>query len=189
MVTARLAGIHLADLRPWADREAHHPLAWADAVKTVRRGDVERFMHDVAAGRTAAREKTKPRGLSVVRGGRGGRRAHRGTARCDLQLRRAPGIRIDNPAHGIVRFAEGRRQRRLTNAEYRQLGMALSKARHEKVWQPAIAATWLMILTDGDAARCWACDGRRSICRDELHDWQTPRQVHRSGPCRNWPAP
>ena len=27
------------------------------------------------------------------------------------------------------------------------LGMALSKARQEKVWQPAIAATWLMILT------------------------------------------
>jgi len=28
-------------------------------------------MHDVAAGITAGREKTKPRGLSVVRGGRG----------------------------------------------------------------------------------------------------------------------
>ena len=27
------------------------------------------------------------------------------------------------------------------------LGMALSKSRQEKVWQPAVAATWLMILT------------------------------------------
>ena len=40
-------------------------------VMTVRRNDVERFMHDVAAGKTAGREKTKPRGLSIVRGGRG----------------------------------------------------------------------------------------------------------------------
>ena len=54
------------------------------------------------------------------------------------------GIRSDNPVHGIVRFAEGRRQRRLSN---RMLGMALSKSRQEKVWQPAVAATWLMILT------------------------------------------
>ena len=47
----------------------------------------------------------------------------------------------------IVKFAEGRRQRRLTNDEYRMLGMALSKADQENVWKPAIAATWLMILT------------------------------------------
>jgi hypothetical protein len=34
------------------------------------RDDVERFMHDVVAGKTATREKTKPRGLSIVRGAR-----------------------------------------------------------------------------------------------------------------------
>ena len=54
-------------------RIARHivPLLGRMPVKTVRLGDVERFMHDVAAGKTATREKTKPRGLSVVRGGRG----------------------------------------------------------------------------------------------------------------------
>ena len=57
------------------------------------------------------------------------------------------GIRLDNPVHGIVKFAEGRRQRRMADDEYRMLGMALSKARQEKLWQPAIAATWLMIVT------------------------------------------
>ena len=91
-------------------------------VKTVRRGDIERFMHDVAAGKTATREKTKPRGLSIVRGGRG-------VAGCTVALLGAiftyamrQGIRSDNPVHGIVRFAEGRRQRRLSNDEYRMLG-------------------------------------------------------------------
>ena len=52
-------------------RIARHivPLLGRMPVKTVRRDDVERFMHDVAAGKTAVREKTKPRGL-IVRGGR-----------------------------------------------------------------------------------------------------------------------
>ena len=116
-------------------------------VMTVRRNDVERFMHDVAAGKTAGREKTKPRGLSIVRGGRGvaGRTVALLGAIFTYAVRQ--GIRIDNPAHGVVKFAEGRRHRRLTNDEYRQLGKALSMADQEDVWKPAIAATWLMILT------------------------------------------
>jgi integrase len=57
------------------------------------------------------------------------------------------GLRTDNPIHGVVKFAEGRRQRRLTDDEYRILGMALSKADQENIWKSAIAATWLMVLT------------------------------------------
>ncbi len=57
------------------------------------------------------------------------------------------GHRIDNPVHGVVKFATGRRERRLTDDEYRMLGMALSKAGQGNVWKPAIAATWLMVLT------------------------------------------
>ena len=172
-------------------RIARHivPLLGRMPVKTVRRDDVERFMHDVAAGKTAIREKTKPRGLSIVRGGRGvaGRTVALLGAIFTYAVRQ--GIRLDNPVHGVVKFAEGRRQRRLTDDEYRQLGMALSKARQEKVWQPAIAATWLMILTGWRRGECLACDGLKSICRDELHDWPIPRPAHRSAPCRNWPAP
>ena len=97
--------------------------------------------------RRPAREKTKPRGLSIVRGGRGvaGRTVALLGAIFSYAVRQ--GIRIDNPVHGVVKFAEGRRQRRLTNDEYRMLGMALSMADQEDIWKPAIAATWLMILT------------------------------------------
>lgn len=56
------------------------------------------------------------------------------------------GFRIDNPVHGVVKFAEGRRQRRLTYDEYRMLGIALSKV-DQDIWKSAIAATWLMVLT------------------------------------------
>ena len=57
------------------------------------------------------------------------------------------GYRIDNPAHGVVKFATGRRERRLTDDEYRMLGMAPTKADRERLWKSAIAATWLMIIT------------------------------------------
>jgi hypothetical protein len=130
-------------------RIARHiiPLLGRKSVTSVTRNDVEDFMHDVAAGKTAGREKTKPHGLSIVRGGRGvaGRTVALLGAIFTYAVRQ--GHRIDNPIHGVVKFAVGRRQRRLTDDEYRMLGIALSKAGQERVWKPAIAATWLMVLT------------------------------------------
>ena len=55
------------------------------------------------------------------------------------------GYRIDNPAHGVVKFATGRRERRLAVDEYPILGMALTRADQEDIWQSAIAATRLII--------------------------------------------
>ena len=97
--------------------------------------------------RPVGREKTKPRGLSIVRGGRGvaGRTVALLGAIFTYAVRQ--GIRLDNPVHGVVKFAEGRRQRRLSNDEDPMLGMALSLADQEDVWKPATAATWLMVLT------------------------------------------
>lgn len=120
------------------------PLLGRKSMASVTRNDVEAFMHDVAAGITAVREKTKPRGVSVVRGGQGVASRTVGLLGAIFTYAIRNGIRLDNPAHGIVRFADGQRQRRLTNDEYRQLGRALKTA---EVWKPAIAATWLMILT------------------------------------------
>ena len=116
-------------------------------VQAITRNDIERFMHDVAAGKTATREKTKPRGLSIVRGGRGVAGRTVGLLGAIFTYAVRHGIRPDNPAHGVIKFAEGRRQRRLIDDEYRMLAMALSRSRQEKVWQPAIDATWLMIVT------------------------------------------
>ena len=120
------------------------PLLGRKSVASVTRDDVEAFMHDIATGKTASRQKTKPRGLSVVRGGRGVASRSVGLLGAIFTYAIRKGLRFDNPAHGIVRFADGRRQRRLTDDEYRQLGRALKTA---EVWKPAIAATWLMILT------------------------------------------
>lgn len=129
-------------------RIARHiiPLLGRKLVTSITRNDVECFMHDVAAGKTAGKQKTKLRGLSVVRGGRGAASRTVGVLGAIFTYAIRKGLRIDNPVHGVVRFADGRRERRLTNDEYRRVGMALSKAA-EDVWQAAVAATRLMILT------------------------------------------
>ena len=62
------------------------------------------------------------------------------------------------------------------------LARGLSDACQGDVWKPAIAATWLMIRRDGDAAKCWAGDDLKSICHDELHNWPIQRP-HRGVPC------
>ena len=130
-------------------RIARHivPLLGRLPVKSITRDDVERFMHDVAAGITAAREKTRPRGLSIVRGGRGVAGRTVGLLGAIFTYAVRKGLRSDNPVHGVMRFADGRRDRRMTDEEYRQLGAALSMSYQKDVWPPAIAATWLMILT------------------------------------------
>jgi integrase len=103
-------------------------------------------MHGVAAGITATIEKTKPRGLSIVRGGPGVATRTVGLLGAIFTYSVRKGMRIDNPVHGVMRFADQRRDRRLTDDEYRHLGAALSMTEQE-VWKPTIDATWLMILT------------------------------------------
>ena len=75
------------------------PLLGPLPVKSVRRDDVERFTHEIAAGKTAGREKTKLHGLSIVRGGRGvaGRTVALLGAIFSYAVRQ--GIRLDNPVH------------------------------------------------------------------------------------------
>ncbi len=116
------------------------------AVAAVTRQDVERFMHAVAAGDTAKSRKTKPRGVSNLRGGRG-------TATRSISLLGAifayaidNGIRTDNTAHRIRKFAENKRERRLSDAEYSALGDGLRRA-GETVWPSAVACVLFLALT------------------------------------------
>jgi integrase len=123
------------------------PLLGRMAVAAVEREDVERFMHAVAEGETAARTKTRKRGLARVTGGKGTATRTVGLLGAIFTYAVRHRMRPDNPVHGVIRFADGKRERRLSDEEYAALGIALRKAETEGVWPAAIAATRFLAVT------------------------------------------
>jgi len=124
------------------------PLIGAMKLTAVTQEDVDDFMHDVAAGKTAGRTKTaRKRGLARVRGGKGAASRAVGLLGGIFTYAVRRRMRPDNPVHGVVRFADGKLERRLTETEYLALGDALRKAEIAGVWPPAIAAARFLALT------------------------------------------
>ena len=123
------------------------PLLGRRTVSALTREDVEGFMHDVAAGKTASRTKTKPRGLARVRGGRGTATRTVGLLGAIFTYAVRHRMRTDNPVHGVTRFADGKRQRRLSDDEYNAFGDALRQAHSENIWPAAIATARFLALT------------------------------------------
>jgi integrase len=124
------------------------PLLGRMKVAAVTREDVEDFMHAVAAGKTAGRAKTaKKRGLSNVRGGVGTASRTVGLLGAIFSYAVRHRMRADNPVHGVMRPADGKRERRLSDDEYGVLGRALRRAEAETVWPAAVAAARFLVLT------------------------------------------
>jgi integrase len=123
------------------------PLLGTCAVTAITRIDIERFMHAVAEGKSAARVKTKRRGLARVRGGRGTATRAVGLLGAIFTYAVREGLRPDNPVHGVIRFADGERKRRLSDNEYATLGAALRRANAEAIWPAAVAVAHFLALT------------------------------------------
>jgi integrase len=123
------------------------PLLGRMTVAGVDRSDIERFMYAVAEGETAARIKTLKRGLARVRGGKGTASRTVGLLGAIFTYAERHRMRADNPVHGVMRFADGRRERRLSDDEYAVLGAALREGEAEGVWPAAIAAARFLALT------------------------------------------
>ena len=124
------------------------PLLGSLKVASVTREDIDAFMHDVAAGKTAGKTKTaKNRGLANVRGGRGTATRTVGLLGAIFAYAIRHRMRSDNPVHGVMRFADGKRERRLSDEEYKALGKALRKAEAASMWPAAAAVTRFLALT------------------------------------------
>ena len=146
-------------------RIARHikPLLGRLSVAAVTREDVDAFMHDVAAGKTAGKSKTeKKRGLAHVRGGKGTASRTVGLLGAIFTYAVRHRMRPDNPAHGVMRFADGRRDRRLTEAEYALFGAALRAGQAAKVWPAALAAARFLALTGWRSGEALGCAGLKS---------------------------
>lgn len=137
------------------------PLLGVKHVADVSKKDIEKFMHDVGAGKTKrAPQKTKPRGISRVRGGRGVATRTIGLLGAIFSYAVDHGMRLDNPAHRIRKYAEGKRERRLSDDEYANFGKGLRAAvlphlppgakinvKPSPMWPPAVACAQFLALT------------------------------------------
>jgi integrase len=124
------------------------PLLGRMKVASVTRDDVERFMGDVAEGKTATKAKSNKKfGFAIVRGGKGTASRTVGLLGAIFTYAVHRRMRADNPAHGVMRYADGKRERRLSEEEYKLLGKALKKAEAANIWLPAVAAVRFLALT------------------------------------------
>lgn len=123
------------------------PLLGSMRVVDLSKADINRFLRDVASGKTAKVEKTVKRGKSIVRGGAGTAARTTGLLSGIISFAVDQGIIETNPVHGVKRPADARRRRRLSPEEYGRLGRALAEARAEEETPQLIDAIWLLALT------------------------------------------
>ena len=104
------------------------PLVGNRKARDITPADVERFLHDVANGKTATDVKTGKRGRAIVTGGRGTAtrtvRLMGGIFAFAIKL----GVRADNPTHGVHKYADNEGARFLNTDELERLGKALREA-------------------------------------------------------------
>jgi integrase len=131
-------------------RIARHivPLLGTKRVRDITPADINRFIRDVASGKTAVTEKTlKKRGKSIVEGGKGTATRTAGLLGGILTFAVSEGIIPTNPSIGVKRPADNHRVRRLSPEEYRQLGKALEAAEAADDAVQGITAIRLLALT------------------------------------------
>ncbi len=105
------------------------PLLGRKAVSAVTLGDVERFMRDIAAGKTATEaRKVGPRAVSQVRGGKGTATRTVGLLGGIFTYAVRHKLRPDNPVRGVERYKDGRSERFLSGKELARLGEAIAAA-------------------------------------------------------------
>lgn len=122
------------------------PLLGRKKVRELGRRDVDRFLKDVADGKTAIDERTKARGRAIVTGGRG--TANKGVALLSAIMSFAVDRRLVdiNPVLGVKKYREGRKERYLSADEMKRLGDALGAAEGREL-PGALTAIRLLALT------------------------------------------
>ena len=123
------------------------PLLGKRTVRDLTRTDIERFMADVAGGKTAIDVRTKSRGRSRVTGGKGTATRTMGLLGAILTFAVARGLRTENPARGIRRYKDRSVERYLRPDELARLSTALAQAKERGVNPYALAAIRLLLLT------------------------------------------
>jgi integrase len=126
--------------------EAHiKPLLGKQLVGEIAPADIETFLHRVASGDTK-KERIKGRG-NPPKGGKGTASRTVGLLGAIFTYAVKRKLRADNPVRGVVRFADKKKERRLSADEYKALGTGLAKAAADKMNPYGVAAMRFLALT------------------------------------------
>jgi len=123
------------------------PLIGQRRVQELTKADVTKMMNDIISGKTKAVRKTKKRGKSILRGGRGTASKCVGLTGSMLTYAISLGIIEHNVAHGIKKPKDRVRDRRLSEDEYRALGRMLREADDDPELAWTVGITRLLALT------------------------------------------
>lgn len=123
------------------------PLIGAKRLSSVRQSDVLWMMRQIAEGKTKADLKTRARGRAIVKGGQG--TASRTVVQLSSMFSYAvrEGAMEANPAKGIRRWKDGKRERYLSEPELKRLGEAITAAEVSGANPKATAIIRLLALT------------------------------------------
>lgn len=123
------------------------PLLGRKRLSDVARGDIERFLADVAAGKTAVVEKTGAHGKAVVKGGKGTATRTLGLLGSIFAFAVDRRMRAENPVRGVKRFTDRRCDRFLSPAELGRLGKVLEAMEAEGAHPYGLATIRLLAFT------------------------------------------
>ncbi|MFA4994773.1 MAG: site-specific integrase [Bdellovibrionales bacterium] len=125
------------------------PLLGKKKAKDVMRADVQKFLQDVATGKTACDVKTKLHGRAIVEGGKGTATRTVGLLGGIFTFAVERNICSINPVRGVKRYKDHKSERFLSDREVTTLGEMLSKLERSKAISPLCAAAIRLLLLTG----------------------------------------
>jgi len=123
------------------------PLLGKKRIGEITRADVEKFMRDVASGKTAVDEKTKKRGRAIVEGGKGTATRTVGLLGGIMSFAVSRQMRADNPVWGVKRYPDKKGETFLSPSDLAKLGAALVAAEEAGANPSATAIIRLLAIT------------------------------------------
>ncbi|MGI8568512.1 MAG: tyrosine-type recombinase/integrase [Methylocella sp.] len=123
------------------------PLLGKRLIGEVARAEIEKFMRDVANGKTAADVKTRLHGRAIVEGGKGTASRTVGLLGGIFSFAVSRHLRPDNPVRGVKRYPDKKGETFLSPAELARLGEALGAAEASGANYAAVAVIRLLAFT------------------------------------------
>lgn len=123
------------------------PLLGRARLKEIHRPQLQKFIDDVASGKTATDVKTRPRGRARVTGGKGAANRTFGLLSSMLSFAVEQGYRADNPGLGVKQFKLAKHDRYLNKDELERLGRALVEVERQGASLFAISAIRFLALS------------------------------------------